>query len=291
MMAGPGVNMLATRRGERAIRLTIVAIGLLFTVLWFVPLLWVILTSLKPTGEILTNPPQWIPTEISFEHYEKVLEKPIGQWTINSLYISIVSTFLTIVLGAAAGYAFARLRFFGRNFLFWLVLASFMMPFEVMLIPLYRMMGDFGLVGNRWSIILPSVAGPFSVYLFRQFFLSIPRELEDAAAIDGAGLWARFLLVVLPLSIPACVSVGILAFAENFNQYLWPLIMSTSDSVRTLPVGLNQFSPSLQGSTNITQYYGMGAAAVTMLIIPSLIVFLILQRFFMDNVITSGMKG
>ena len=166
-----------------------------------------------------------------------------------------------------------------------------MMPFEVMLIPLYRMMGEFGLVGNRWSIILPSVAGPFSVYLFRQFFLSIPRELEDAAAIDGAGLWARFLLVVLPLSIPACVSVGILAFAENFNQYLWPLIMSTSDSVRTLPVGLNQFAPSLQGSTNITQYYGMGAAAVTLLIIPSLIVFLILQRFFMDNVITSGMKG
>lgn len=291
MMAGPDVNMLATRQRERAIRLTIVAIGLLFTVLWFVPLLWVILTSLKPTGEILTNPPQWIPSEFTFEHYQKVLEKPIGQWTINSLYISIVSTFLTIVLGAAAGYAFARLRFFGRNFLFWLVLASFMMPFEVMLIPLYRMMGDFGLVGNRWSIILPSVAGPFSVYLFRQFFLSIPRELEDAAAIDGAGLWARFLLVVLPLSIPACVSVGILAFAENFNQYLWPLIMSTSDSVRTLPVGLNQFAPSLQGSTNITQYYGMGAAAVTMLIIPSLIVFLILQRFFMDNVITSGMKG
>ena len=96
------------------------------------------------------------------------------------------------------------------------------------------------------------------MYLFRQFFLSIPRELEDAAAIDGAGVWLRFILIVLPLSVPACTAVGILAFAENFNQYIWPLIMSTSDEVKTLPVGVAQFAPSLQGSTNITQYYGMG---------------------------------
>ena len=273
------------------VHVVIVVLGLLFTILWFAPLLWNILTSLKPTGEILTNPPQWLPSEFSFEHYERVMEKPIGQWTYNSLHISVISTVLTLVLGAAAGYAFARLEFFGRNVLFWLVLASFMMPFEVMLIPLYRMMGDFGLVGTRWSIILPSVAGPFSVYLFRQFFLSIPRELEDAAAIDGAGLFTRFTRIVMPLSVPACTAVGILAFSENFNQYIWPLIMSTSDEVKTLPVGVAQFAPSLQGSTNITQYYGMGAAAATLMIIPSLLVFLVLQRFFMRNIMISGMKG
>ena len=278
-------------QGGRTINFLIVGLGLLLTVLWFLPLFWVILTSFKPTAEILSNPPQWIPSRFSLEHYSRILEKPIEQWTYNSLYIASISTFMTLVLGAAAGYAFARLQFFGRDLLFWLVLASFMMPFEVMLIPLYRMMGDIGLVGTRWSTIFPSVAGPFSVYLFRQFFLGIPRELEDAAAIDGAGVWARFILIVLPLSVPACTAVGILAFAENFNQYIWPLIMSTSDEVKTLPVGVAQFAPSLQGSTNITQYYGMGAAAATLLIIPSLMVFLVLQRFFMRNMITSGMKG
>ena len=285
------MNSFGISQWGRALNILIVGFGLAFTVLWFLPLFWIVLTSIKPTGEILANPPQWVPSRLSLEHYARVLEKPIGQWTYNSLYISIISTIMTLVLGAAAGYAFARLQFFGRDVLFWLVLASFMMPFEVMLIPLYRMMGDFGLVGSRWSIIFPSVAGPFSVYLFRQFFLSIPRELEDAAAIDGAGVWARFILIVLPLSVPACTAVGILAFAENFNQYIWPLIMSTSDEVKTLPVGVGQFAPSLQGSTNITQYYGMGAAAATLLIIPSLMVFLVLQRFFMRNMITSGMKG
>jgi multiple sugar transport system permease protein len=265
--------------------------GLLITILWFVPLLWIILTSLKPAGEILSSPPRWLPSEITLTHYKAVLEAPVAQWTFNSLYISTISTATTLFMGATAGYAFARLRFWGRDVLFWLVLAAFMMPFEVMLIPLYRMMGAFGLIGSKWSIILPSVAGPFSVYLFRQFFLSIPRDLEDAAIIDGCGLWGRFFRIVLPLSVPACTAVGILAFAENFNQYLWPLIMSTSDAVTTLPVGIAQFSPSLRGSTNITEYYGMGAAAASLLAIPSLIVFLILQRFFMSNIITTGMKG
>ena len=276
---------------KRAMNAAIITIGLVFTILWSVPLLWIMVTSFKPTDQILSNPPQWFPSEFTFEHYARVLEKPIGQWAYNSIFISVISTVLTLILGAAAGYAFARLQFPGRNFLFWLVIASFMLPFEVMLIPLYRMMGEINLIGSRWSIILPSIASPFSVYLFRQFFLSIPGDLEDAAAMDGAGYWTRFVRIVLPLSVPACTAVGILAFAENFNQYLWPLLMSNNDSVRTLTVGVGQFSPSLQGSTNITEFYGMGAAAATMLIIPSVLVFLVLQRYFMSNVITSGMKG
>lgn len=280
--------------GEQKVSLVTIIVtvgGLLFTVLWFAPLLWMIVTSIKPTSQILTLPPQWIPTETTFEHYNAVLEKPVGQWAFNSVFISAVVTLITLLLGSAAGYAFARLEFPGREILFWLVLASFMMPFEVMLIPLYRMMGDLQLVGTKWSIILPSAAGPFSVYLFRQFFLSLPRELEDAAAIDGCSLWGRFIRVVLPLSVPAILSVGILAFAESFNQYLWPLLMSSSDAVKTLPVGVAQFSPSLQGSVEITKFYGMGAAAATLMAVPSLIVFFVLQRYFMSGSITSGLKG
>ena len=282
---------LDSKSKKQVIYSTITILGLVFTIVWFTPIMWIIITSFKPTGEILTNPPQWIPSEFTSFHYDRVFLKPIAQWTFNSLYITIISTFLTIVLGATAGYAFARLQFFGSTFLFWVVLSSFMMPFEVFLIPLYRMMGALDLVGTRWSIILPSIASPFAVYLFRQFFLGIPRDLEDAAAVDGAGLWRRFIYVILPLSVPACTSVGILAFAENFNQFLWPLLMSSSDTVKTLPVGIAQFAPSTtMGSTEITDYYGMGAAAATLLAIPSMIVFLILQRFFISNTMTSGMK-
>jgi len=284
------MNLLFEKGAKKKIYFFVAMIGFLFTILWFTPIVWILLTSIKPTGEILTSPPQWIPSEFTLMHYNRVLEKPVGQWTLNSLFISIISTISTLLLGAMAGYAFARLQFFGRNFLFWIVLASFMMPFEVMLIPLYRMMGSFELIGSRWSIILPSIASPFSVYLFRQFFLSIPRDLEDSAAVDGAGLWRRFIHIVLPLSVPACITVGILSFAENFNSFLWPLIMSNTDSVKTLPIGLAEFSPSLMGSTNITEYYGMGAAAAGLLAIPSLIVFLVLQRYFISNEMTSGMK-
>ncbi len=279
-----------TRKKMRPGRWLGILLGLLVTLLWAVPILWMIATSVKPTDQILSIPPNWIPTTFTAEHYQSVLEKPLVRWYFNSVFVSSMTTFITLVIGATAGYAFAKLDFFGKRIVFWIVLATLMVPFEITLIPLYRLMGNFRLVNTYWSIILPGAASAFSVYLFRQFFLSIPRELEEAAAIDGCGLWGRFLRIVLPLSVPAILSVGILAFAESFNQYLWPLLMSNSDDVKTLPVGIAQFSPSLAGSVNITRYYGMGTAAAALMAIPSLFVFFLLQRYFMSGAVTSGLK-
>ena len=280
-------------RGRRWTLLDVVITlgGLFFTFLWFAPILWMIVTSLKPTEQILSVPPNWIPQPVTLMHYEQVLQQPIGRWYVNTLIIASLTTLLTLCMGATAGYAFARLQFFGRNLLFWLVLATLMVPFEITLIPLYRLVGQLQLSNTYWSIILPGAASAFSVYLFRQFFLTLPRELEDAAAIDGCGLWGRFFRIILPLSTPAILTVGILSFADSFNQYLWPLLMSNSDDIKTLPVGIAQFSPSLAGSVNITRFYGMGAAAATLQAIPSLIVFFVLQRYFMAGAITSGLKG
>jgi len=280
-------------RGRRWTLLDVVITlgGLFFTFLWFAPVLWMIVTSLKPTEQILSVPPSWIPQPVTLMHYEQVLQQPIGRWYLNTLIIASLTTLLTLCMGATAGYAFARLQFFGRNLLFWLVLATLMVPFEITLIPLYRLVGQLQLSNTYWSIILPGAASAFSVYLFRQFFLTLPRELEDAAAIDGCGLWGRFFRIILPLSTPAILTVGILSFADSFNQYLWPLLMSNSDDIKTLPVGIAQFSPSLAGSVNITRFYGMGAAAATLQAIPSLIVFFVLQRYFMAGAVTSGLKG
>jgi len=284
------MQQVVARRRLRPGRTLSIMLGLLVTLLWAVPILWMIATSVKPTDQILSIPPNWIPTTFTAEHYHSVLEKPLVRWYFNSVFVSSMTTFITLVIGATAGYAFAKLDFFGKRLVFWIVLATLMVPFEITLIPLYRLMGNFRLVNTYWSIILPGAASAFSVYLFRQFFLSIPRELEEAAAIDGCGLWGRFSRIVLPLSVPAILSVGILAFAESFNQYLWPLLMSNSDDVKTLPVGIAQFSPSLAGSVNITRYYGMGTAAAALMAIPSLFVFFLLQRYFMSGAITSGLK-
>ena len=276
---------------RRMIHGLIVVLGLAFTVFRFAPLLWNILTSLKPTGEILTNPPQRIPGEFSFEHYVRVMEKPNEQWTFNSLYISLISTFMTLVLGAAAGYAFARLEFFGRN------------------VPLpagARVVHDA--VRGDADPPVPHDGGPrprrvalvHHLPLGRRPVLGIPvpsilprhsaraggrgrdrrrgpvhtiHPHRDAAPGSGMhrGRDSRLLRELQPI-YPT-------AHHEHFGRGEDP------------PVGIAQFAPSLQGSTNITQYYGMGAAAATLMIGPSLIVFLLLQRFFMRNLITSGRKG
>lgn len=265
-------------------------LGMLVVLAWAAPFLWMVSTSLKLPGEVMTRHIEWIPRHITWENYDKVLDKPVGRWLTNSLIVASTATVISLLSGAMAGYAFARLHFPGRNVLFFLVLATLMIPTEMTIVPLFIGFLRMKLVDNYAAFILPSIASVFSVYLFRQFFLSLPREIEDAARVDGAGRFRIFFSIALPLARPAVIAAAILLFTTNWNAFLWPLLVAFSENMKTLPVGMATFSPTVGGQTQI-QSFGPAMAAMTILTLPSLIVFILLQRHFIQGVTHAGLKG
>src|SRR5215813_1034613 len=182
------------------------ALGLLVAVAWAAPLFWMVSTSFKPSSQVMTKNIEWLPREVTLDNYKKVLEKPVLRWLANSVVVSVTATAASLLTGSMAGYALARLHFPGKSVLFVGVLAALMIPTEMTIVPLFIGFLKAGLINNLLPLILPSLANVFSVYLFRQFFLTLPRELEDAAAIDGASRFRIYRSIALPLSKPAIVA-------------------------------------------------------------------------------------
>lgn len=265
-------------------------LGMLVVVAWAAPFVWMVSTSVKLPGDIMTPDIEWLPRAVTGEHYAKVLEQPVGRWLMNSLIVAGSATAYSLISGAMAGYAFARLNFPGQGVLFFVVLATLMIPSEMTIVPLFIGFLKAGLVNNYLAFILPGVASVFSVYLFRQFFLSLPRDLEDAARVDGAGRMRVFFGVALPLARPAVIAAAILLFTTNWNAFLWPLLVAFTEEMKTLPVGMATFAPGVGGQTQL-QSFGPAMAAMTILTIPSLLVFLVLQRYFIEGVMSAGIKG
>ncbi len=281
------------RSQRRVSWLTVVlwVLGMLVVVAWAAPFVWMVSTSLKLPGDIMTRDIEWLPRRVTSENYAKVFaEQPVLRWLVNSLIVASIATALSLLSGAMAGYAFARLHFPGRGLLFFLVLATLMIPSEMTIVPLFIGFLRAELVNNYAAFILPSVASVFSVYLFRQFFMSLPRELEDAARVDGAGRFRTFFSIALPLAKPAVIAAAILLFTTNWNAFLWPLLVAFTEEMKTLPVGMATFAPGVGGQTQL-QSFGPAMAAMTILTIPSLLVFLVLQRYFIEGVISAGIKG
>lgn len=264
-------------------------LGMGLTLLWLVPIAWMIVSSLKPEGEILTLTPEWIPSRVTIEHYIKIFEFPVVLWFRNSFIVATVTTILRLAVAAPAGYVFARYNFKGKNWLFVLFLATMMIPFEISLVPLYLLISNMGLANSLTAMILPGVANVVALFIFRQFFLNLPKELEDAAAIDGCSPWKTFFRIALPLAKPAILVVIILSFVENWNAFLWPLVIGNAET-KTLAVGVTRFNPT-GGDTAGTQFFGPAMAAATLMAIPSLLIYFLLQRYFVEGVTTSGMKG
>ncbi len=273
------------------------ALGMAFALTWAVPLVQMISTSLKPPGEVLTHALAWVPVHPTIQPYIDVFKKPVLEWLLNSVVVTVTSTVMSLITGAMAGYALARLHFPGRRLVFWAVLIVLMIPTEMTIVPLFIGALRTGLVNrglaDTWvAMIIPQVASAFSVYLFRNFFLSLPVELEDSSAIDGASRFRIFVALAVPLARPAMVAASILLFTNYWNTFLWPLLISFQDNMKTLPVGMLIFSPGgIGGGPTDINAYDTVMAAMTVLSIPTLVAFLVLQRQFIEGATGAGIKG
>jgi multiple sugar transport system permease protein len=251
------------------------------------PFVWMVLGSLKTEQELLRVPPTWLPDDPTLSNYDGLFDRlAFGRYFWNSTIVAVAITLSNLLFCSMLGYALAKLRFFGQQPLFLTVLATLMVPSTVVLVPLFVLMTNLGLVNTHLGLILPTAAGPFGVFLMRQFMLGIPDELLEAARVDGASEWRLYWQIAMPLAGPALATLAILTFMQAWNAFLWPLVASTQDEMYTLPVALAVFARGEHQSD-----YGLLMAGAVVIVTPVLIVFLALQRYFTQGIALTGTKG
>lgn len=274
------------RRGVGGAPLVTVLLWLSAVLVAF-PFYWMIRSSLMLEKEIMRFPPIWIPPAPSLQNFFDVLTKqPFGRYIVNSLLVALIVTIGQLIVASMGAYAFARLRFPGRDRIFLLYLATMIIPTQVTLIPQYVLISQFGWVNSYAALTAPFLSSAFLTFLLRQFFLSIPRDLEDSARLDGAGYFRTFATIVIPLSGPALATSALLAFMGSWTNFLWPLIVTRSRDLRTVPVGL----AALQEEMSTTNYAQIMAGSV-LAMLPMFILFLFLQKYIIASVATTGLRG
>lgn len=284
------ISTFLENRNMRLINVPFWLLGMALALVWAMPFFWMISTSLKRPEDVMTPQIEWLPRVVTFDNYLKVFEFPIVRWAFNSLVQAGISTALCVFFGAMAGYALARMRFPGNGFLFALFVASLMIPAEVTVVPLLLAIIKMGLASTYAALILPTMANVFSVYIFRQFFLTFPIELEEAARMDGAGPFRVFWLIALPMARAPAIAAAVIIFTLNWNNFLWPLLVTFNDKMKTLPVGVAQFAPVVGTHTQL-EGFSVSMAAVTVLSIPSVLLFFVLQRYFIQGLSQGGVKS
>ncbi|MFN8233713.1 MAG: carbohydrate ABC transporter permease [Actinomycetota bacterium] len=250
------------------------------------PLVWMVVTSLQTLDETRHYPPTLVPSSLEWSNYSEVLtQAPFGRWFLNSLIVTVLVVLGNLLFCSLAGYAFARIRFVGREVVFVLLLITLMVPFQVIIIPEFLIVRSLGMIDSLGALILPNLAGAFGIFMLRQFFRTLPIELEEAARIDGCSRLGVLFKIVLPLSGPALATLAVITFMWTWNDFLWPLITIYSPEHMTLQLGLATFQGAHQTSTNLLM------AANVMTVLPVLLLFLFAQRYFVRGIATSGLKG
>ena len=272
--------------GGRVVQVVGNAILLLGVFLTVMPFVYMVFASFKPGGELFSIPVQILPDSLYWGNYELLLEETsFIRWFANSVFVGLARTVLAITLSLMAGYAFAKFEFPFKRALFILVIATLTLPLYVILVPLFGMMTDLGWTDSYWALILPFTAQGVGVFLARQQLLGIPNELIESARIDGAGEWAIFTRIIVPLAQPVIAVLGILFFTASWNDYIWPLIVLTSDSRFTISLGL----PTLIGP--FEQEYGAVMAGSFLGTLPIILIFLVFQRRFIEGIMAGALKG
>lgn len=281
-------------RQKSATRYLKYAVLVVYSVFSLVPFLWMLSAALKPAGEVLKIPIEWIPSSFHWENFPTALLEPrfggyrLWDYMLNSLGVAFSTTMLAVVLSLVVGYGFAKFRFSGRNLVMWGMLSTTLLPFSAVMIPLILITRALGLINNLWALILPFALTGQSIFLARQFIISIPDDYIDAARVDGAGEVQIFVEIVLPLMTPAIGTLSVIAFIASWMQFLWPLVSQSSQGNFTLPIGLSLMG---LGSAFLVDYHLWMASAV-MAVLPPLIFFLILERAYMRGLeALSGLKG
>lgn len=256
-----------------------------FALLWIIPVIWMSVTAVKPTPEIMSFTPQWIPSSVTLSHFWELLaRRPFFLWLLNSLKVALFATLITVVITTFAAYALARLRWRGRDLIFTILIVSMFIPWEINTIPLFFIVKDLGLLNTALGVALPLSAMPVSLFLLRQFFISIPRELEEAARIDGCGHLGILWRVIVPISLPAYGALAIFIFIFAWNEFFWSLVALQRSGVRTLPIGLK----TLVGAGDIQ--YDLMMAGSFLATVPALIIFLLLRRHIIAGISMAGVR-
>jgi len=265
---------------------------ILGAVVMVMPFLWMISTSFKSQSEVFSYPPQWIPSTLIWQNYVRAWQAaPFGRYFVNSIMVAFAVTLGTLVTSSLAAFAFARIRFPGRDALFALYLSSMMIPHQMTIIPSFLVLRNLGDISpamgldTYFALIAPFIAGAFGVFLLRQSFLTIPNELEDAATLDGCGKLGFLWRIVIPLSRPALATLALFTFMANWNSYLWPLIVTNSNDMRTVQIGLRYFVGQEGGSQ-----WGLLMSAAVFVTLPVVIVYLFVQKQFVQGIAGTGIK-
>ena len=269
---------------KKGITVLLYGISISYALISLFPYVWGMISSLKDPSQI-NNFNLAIDTW-SIGNYTFILKNfPFGRWFFNSLFIAVVTTATNLLVNSMAAYSLARIDFRGKKIMFLVILGSMMIPSQITMAPLYVILSKIGWINTYQGLIIPFSFSFFHIFMLRQFFLTIPRELEEAATIDGLSRFGIFMRIILPVSRPALVTSGIIIFTWSWNNFFWPSIIAKTPEIYTLPVGLNSF----QGQYNV--FWDQVLAGAMILAIPAIIIFIIFQKQFIESVSNSGLKG